>query len=567
MKFERQWMVNWYHTGQLASTAIKAIISGIFGNFADKREIEAVLSKAESFDYSGKDDIWVDYISDLGDGFNSTYTMAHLIAKENLEIPDKSLKRGEILVMGGDQVYPTPEITEYQNRFQGPYEAALPLNKDKSLPHPHLYALPGNHDWYDGLGSFIKLFCQKRSIGNWLTQQARSYFVLKLPHNHWIWGIDIQLNADIDKPQLDYFEKIATEEMNAGDKVILCTAEPAWVYHYTKKNDLSYDRLKFFENKYICEKKLQLIATFTGDLHHYSRFVIKDENGNEKSHLITAGGGGAFMHPTHFLKSRNEEKGLPFSELKATYPSQSTSKKFAFCNLAFPIWNWSLALTLGIFFLITAWFLQSTTKHEGGSFMEDIANYEISLRNIGPVLILIWHALSHNPAVVLLNLLLLAGLISFTDTHYGKGRWNLIAGVLHGVIQLANFYFLLWLFSVINLSPRYLHLGIDNADQIFAFASEMIIMGGILSGLIFGIYLIVSTLVFKSHPTEAYSSLRSTRYKNFIRMHISRDGIEIYPIGVKQAVKNWVNTGTEEMPKFEGDEIKYELIEPPIIIK
>src|SRR5690606_13883144 len=111
--------------------------------------------------------------------------------------------------------------------------------------------LPGNHDWYDGLANFLKLFCQQRTLGNWQTCQRRSYFALKLPHNYWIWGIDVQLNADIDLPQQEYFKEVARkakEHLTATgpQKIILCTAEPAWIYNSLKKGDLSYSRLNFF---------------------------------------------------------------------------------------------------------------------------------------------------------------------------------------------------------------------------------------------------------------------------------------------------------------------------------
>jgi hypothetical protein len=35
----------------------------------------------------------------------------------------------------------------------------------------------------------------------------------------------------------------------------------------------------------------------SGDTHHYSRYVGKDER-----QFITSGGGGAFLHPTHQLE-------------------------------------------------------------------------------------------------------------------------------------------------------------------------------------------------------------------------------------------------------------------------
>ena len=226
-KYKQEKMVNWFEPGMLAQTAIKAIVSSAFGNYADKREIEAALHESTieekeadqvNKEYSEKDEIWLDYISDTGDGFNSTYSVAHLVAQPFLEVKingvEKKIERGKILVFGGDQIYPTPTMEMYENKFRIPFRAAFPYTEMKD--HPHLYAIPGNHDWYDGLNNFIKLFCQKRWIGNWITKQHRSYFALQLPHGHWIWATDIQLNSDIDKPQLDYFLHIAKNKMKDG---------------------------------------------------------------------------------------------------------------------------------------------------------------------------------------------------------------------------------------------------------------------------------------------------------------------------------------------------------------
>lgn len=102
MKFERKPMVNWYDPKQLAFTGVKTVLSSVFGNFADRRELQAALDQEIQFyDYSDKEDLWLDFISDLGDGFNPTYTLAELLARESLTLGGKSLKRGEVLVMGG----------------------------------------------------------------------------------------------------------------------------------------------------------------------------------------------------------------------------------------------------------------------------------------------------------------------------------------------------------------------------------------------------------------------------------------------------------------------------------
>ena len=56
----------------------------------------------KSFDYYGRDVCWLDYVADVGDGFVATYTMAHLLAQDHLEVDGERISRGKILVMGGD---------------------------------------------------------------------------------------------------------------------------------------------------------------------------------------------------------------------------------------------------------------------------------------------------------------------------------------------------------------------------------------------------------------------------------------------------------------------------------
>jgi hypothetical protein len=197
--------------------------------------------------------------------------------------------------------------------------------------------------------------------------------------------------------------------------------------------------------------------------------------------------------------------------------------------------------------------------------MEKLSSFEFSFHGAAQVIKTVGETLSHNPSVVLLNLILLVGIFLFTDTKTGKGKWNYIAGGLHSILQLTNLYALIWLFSRLNLF--YWKLLMDNVLQALLFAVEMILIGGITSGIIFGLYLLVSTLVFQSHPTEAYSSIQFTGYKNFLKIHISTEGVTIYPVGVKKVVSNWKNVGTTEKPRFEGDPIQYALIEDPIHIK
>src|ERR1044071_7599785 len=96
--YTQERMVNWYHPKMLLSIGMKAVISGTFGNYADRRELEAVLDsnlntgwddliKAYCNEKTQKDGIWVDVVNDTGDGFNSTFAIARCVAQKGLDFP------------------------------------------------------------------------------------------------------------------------------------------------------------------------------------------------------------------------------------------------------------------------------------------------------------------------------------------------------------------------------------------------------------------------------------------------------------------------------------------------
>lgn len=610
MKFTPQKPVAWFSPSVLADAALKVAMSSAFGTYTDKREsfrtenatffdysggdkllkisslTKTVLSPLESIEFmrsvvdnsidaSGRGDLpiaqegeakemWIDFISDLGDGFNGTYTIAHLLAQPELEINGQKLPRGKVLIMGGDEVYPTPSMAEYNNRMVGPYNAALPYQEGDEN-RPHLYALPGNHDWYDGLTNFVKIFCKKRIIGNWETYQQYSYFAIKLPHNVWIWAIDVQLESEMDLAQMEYFRRIIKNqgENFANAKIVLCTAEPAWVRRLTRQEDISYQNLKTFEEKVIRAYGGQLVAVLTGDLHHYSRYECKDEGTKPAVfQRITAGGGGAFLHATHYLPDNYEIKYLDRKdskdaegktkreavkrtekgELKGVFPSKSDSKKLTIKNLRFAFINKGFSVILAVVSFIMGGLMATagikTVADMFGNAEEKIV-FPFAAWVIGGFLVF--------------------GLTQFTDTLQGK--MYKIAGVIHGFGHL-----LLYAFTY-----QFLHgyfEGMEHSTLLFLLALSAAMF--VVSGTWFGIYLIITNLVLGLHQDEAFSSFMHEGFKNLLRMHLTEDSLTIYPIGVREEVRDWqVNYNAEtDTTKVTGSNPKIEMIEnEPIVIK
>ena len=147
---------------------------------------------------------------------------------------------------------------------------------------PDVFAVPGNHDWYDSLVSFTRLFCSKQGFAGWRAPQRRSYFALRLPKGWWLLGTDLQLGSDIDAQQEAFFQDLSGR-IGDSDRVIICHAEPHWLYETIYPNDYAYRSVHRLEEHFGDRIKIFL----AGDYHFYTRHAAAD--GRQK---IVAGGGG-----------------------------------------------------------------------------------------------------------------------------------------------------------------------------------------------------------------------------------------------------------------------------------
>ncbi len=541
-------MVRWLDPHQLIDTAVRVLLSGIFSSYADNRELQAA-APAEVPDRSGESDLWLDYVADVGDGWNSTYTVARLLATEELKLDwdgeTHATERGRILAMGGDQVYPVPNATEYENRMLGPYRAALPCAPAEA---PELFAIPGSHDWYDGLVNFTSIFCRNHWIGGWRTRQRRSYFAVKLPNGWWLWGIDIQFGAYIDEAQLQYFAEVAADQVQPGDRIILCMAKE--VESGRKQDEIHSDRdVEYLEREIIQPSGARLLLTLKSGKHYYSRYA--EENGFRQH--IASGGGGAFLHPTHSLPERMDLPGAegPIAYRRVgTYPSPAVSKRLRKQIWLLPYYNLPLAALFGAVQLLLAFMLGL-----------QLGDRHVSL-GVGDLLRAVWESPT-SFLLILLMMVSLGGMVRFA--HDASGVRRFLLGMVHSTLQLAGVAGVMIAASWLSTA-----FGLRGVWSLVAFLSLVGVVGGI-GGMVGMSGYLWATNCLGLHGTEGYAALHHQDFKHFLRLHVEADGaLTVYPIGVDRVARKWTlcPDAPAHAPWFvpHGSEPEPHLIEKPITI-
>ena len=535
--FRRRTPVRWLGPVLLAATGARVVLAEQFGAYLDKRELQYPFPK-QVHDHTAGDEFWFDFVADVGDGFHATYSVAYLLAQEELTVDGVRLPRGQALVLGGDQVYPTASGQAYEERFRGPYRSAMPEVRD-GLPNPTLYALPGNHDWYDGLTAFLRVFARREgtAIGGWQSAQTRSYFALKLPQRWWLLAIDAQEGAYLDDPQLAYFREVA-EQIEPGDRVIVCTPHPAWVQ--AAEIPSLYDTTDYFLRKIVAPTGADVSLMLSGDLHHYSRYA-----GPERQ-LITFGGGGAYLYATHELPKkitvppketivRQASHSRTYALTKA-YPSRMRSRALqtgVFTRL--PVRNWGFVVLLGILHTLLLLALDNAESQ--------------ALTLPGFIMI---------GAIFGLTLFFAAGLTA--GRRSAKHYW---LGIIHGVIQVGLGVGALFVWR---------QLIFDQLDWPLPIIAAVALYGPILaiaSAEVVALYLLIASR-FGVNVNELFAGQGIQGFKGFLRMHIGRDGaLTIYPIGLDSAGKRWrANpSAPAHAPWIEPVKpLRPKLIEPPIVL-
>lgn len=236
----------------------------------------------------------------------------------------------DFMFICSDVIYPAGGVEEYEDKFFWPYREYGGA----------IYAVPGNHDWYDDCAGFMHWFCgqeaappraapglsPKRLLRRLLWRRNRRpdpgrlaemetfpmpgqpgpYFAIDTGPLLVV-GIDTGITGEIDRHQANWLERVS----GASEKPkILLTGKPIYVDGEYRPGEIEDggrtvdDIVKAPANNYI--------AAIGGDIHNYQRYPVEVEPGRTILYLVS-GGGGAFMHETHSIPSLDEQP-IPVSE-------------------------------------------------------------------------------------------------------------------------------------------------------------------------------------------------------------------------------------------------------------
>jgi hypothetical protein len=321
-------------------------------------------------------EVWIDFVADTGDDHDLSQAVGRMVFAEYAlgDTEPRSLPRGDLLIFGGDTAYPAATAHELERRLLQPWNRVLAATPGESRPRV-LLAIPGNHDWYDGLDGFGRLFRRSAledipqpatrgpaaladeprrdsvegalwrhlhidEIGESLRLAGEAFeslaaLVLRTEvqrasrlvldgytavqeASYWALplapGLDLW-GVDRQLRRADFRQRVFFAQRRAASqppRILLVAPDPALAFG--EPNEPGTALLD------ACRLSLSSNRIFylTGDVHHYERQRIGDS-----LHVI-AGGGGAFLHGSRIAPEGGSRPP------EHVYPDKTTSRRLAF---------------------------------------------------------------------------------------------------------------------------------------------------------------------------------------------------------------------------------------------
>lgn len=475
---------------------------------------------------------WIDFVADTGDDHDVSVAVARLVfAQYTLEgEPPRVLPRGDVLLFGGDTAYPVATGEEIARRLVGPFNDVLRERAADGDGRRVLLGIPGNHDWYDGLDGFGRLFRRRphgvlgddeplsarrarvrRPAGIVARQlhldevsgiarmvrdtwqglkalwsgskivrprrlalvgyepvQDASYWALPLAPGLEAWGVDRQLG------RLDYRQRLFfAERRRAAPEGRLLFVAPDPATAFGEPNEPGARMLA------ACRLSLERdpVLYLAGDMHHYER----RKPGPASTHVI-AGGGGAFLHGTRISPA-------PMGPPECVYPRAATSRRLV------ALVPWKLMAGSSGFLVHMACAL--------------IASVELgaSARGI--------------QSLVVTACLVAAGLAIVLYANVGHNRAH-PAAVAAVALPFG---------VALGLLPMSLRLMLPQVIPAADWDVGVVLVFAFLGPLAFGFFLMIIAVLGLEHQ-QAFAVLSHPGFKHFVRMCVHPDGrVEAWTIG------------------------------------
>jgi hypothetical protein len=257
--------------------------------------------------------------------------------------------------------------------------------------------------------------------------------------------------------------------------------------------------------------------------------------------LITAGGGGAYLNGTHHLPrqvpdlcdGKQAAADPPCSSAGFEYPNQSDSRRLAIRGffLALRPANIPFTLTVGSLYSLFAWTLQVAEPKLLSRSLYELPRFLVST------------ALSPAATVAFVTVvatLAMCAIVAASSNSASSRIRTVPWGVLHGFLHLAFAVVIAWLIQR-YVDPT-LMLWFDDNGRLFRIASAvaMTVVAGFAGATLFGLYLVLSDLLFGWHTNEVFAAQSIINYRNFVRMRLCQDGsLVLYPIGLREVPRRW----------------------------
>lgn len=477
--------------------------------------------------------VWIDFLADTGDDRDVSLAVARMLFGRYV-FEGQELPRGDLLMWGGDTAYPVATAEEIHKRVIQPYSEALG-EAEAGPPRARrvLLGIPGNHDWYDGLDGFCRMFraaadaaieapgqAPARAPEQALRVGRKRGLVARAVHLDEV-GSMLGMARDLAgsvralwrggsvkrRPRLALPGYTPVQESS-----FFCLPLAPGLDLYAVDRQLSrvdFRQRQFFRKRRVAQPDARVLFVapdpaiafgerwdhgarslvacglglttddvlfLTGDMHQYERRAVA------RSLHVIAGGGGAFLHGTRISPS-------PSGPAACAYPDGRTSRRLV---LQVP-----LRLMLG-----------------GAGF----------LVHLGFALI---------------------GAIEMAASHYGGTAWWITTAALSLVLAISAYVNaghkrahprLVFAASVpfgiaLGLLPTGLRLALGRLVPTLAGDGAVVLVYAFLAALVFGLFMTVLTLVGLEHQ-QSFSALGHPGFKHFVRMRVQGDGtIDAWVIG------------------------------------